>query len=349
MLRSKLVLCTILLLLFAASTLTAFAARGDVKVTLTPVKDSLTADDGLLVNVAITNPNKSAVKLLRWDTPIYGVEDDLFYLVVNGKPVEYIGRHYKRPAPTDKDYLVLRGGETIETTVDLAGYYDLSATGFYEISYYVEGSDIFENGMGMGGEETLASKGIQVWVTGRETKVNEIGIPDTLAGSTGFTSCSTSRQNDLNNARSNASGYAANSFSYLNAGLTGPRYTTWFGTYSSTNYSKVRSNFSNISSAMDNASVTFNCSCTSSAYAYVYSNQPYTIYLCNAFWNAPATGTDSKAGTLVHEMSHFTVVAGTADLAYGQTAAKRLARQAKKAINNADSHEYFAENTPAQN
>ena len=61
------------------------------------------------------------------------------------------------------------------------------------------------------------------------------------------------------------------------------------------------------------------------------------------------TGTDSKAGTLIHEMSHFTVVAGTDDWAYGQTAAKSLAfSDPAKALDNADSHEYFAENTPAQ-
>ena len=28
------------------------------------------------------------------------------------------------------------------------------------------------------------------------------------------------------------------------------------------------------------------------------------VYVCGAFWSAPATGTDSKAGTLVHEMCH---------------------------------------------
>jgi peptidyl-Lys metalloendopeptidase len=101
---------------------------------------------------------------------------------------------------------------------------------------------------------------------------------------------------------------------------------------------------------MNNASVRFNCTCTDSAYAYVYPTQPYTIYLCNAFWNAPSTGTDSKAGTLVHEMSHFNVVAGTNDYAYGQTAAKNLAIQnPTRAIANADSHEYFAENTPFKN
>ncbi|WP_308628312.1 M35 family metallo-endopeptidase [Massilia genomosp. 1] len=35
------------------------------------------------------------------------------------------------------------------------------------------------------------------------------------------------------------------------------------------------------------------------------------LYVCGAFWRAPVTGTDSQGGTLVHEMSHFTAVAGT--------------------------------------
>ena len=72
-------------------------------------------------------------------------------------------------------------------------------------------------------------------------------------------------------------------------------------------------------------------------------------YLCRAFWNAPLTGTDSKGGTIVHELSHFNVIAGTDDFAYGQTAAKQLAlTNPAQARMNADSHEYFAENTPAQ-
>ena len=101
---------------------------------------------------------------------------------------------------------------------------------------------------------------------------------------------------------------------------------------------------------MDTASVTFNCSCKKkTVYAYVYSNQPYTIYLCNVFWTAPMTGTDSKAGTLIHEMSHFTVVAGTDDWVYGQAGAQNLAStNPTNAVDNADNHEYFAENTPYQ-
>ena len=64
---------------------------------------------------------------------------------------------------------------------------------------------------------------------------------------------------------------------------------------------------------------------------------------------APANGTDSKAGTLVHETSHFTVVAGTDDHVYGQTGAHNLAvSNPTNAVDNVDNHEYFAENTPAR-
>lgn len=149
-----------------------------------------------------------------------------------------------------------------------------------------------------------------------------------------------------------ARNYSQNARNYLNAGSTGARYTTWFGAYNASRYSRVSSNFVNIDNALDqnNGQITINCGCTESAYAYVYANAPYEIYVCNAFWSASTTGTDSKAGTLVHEMSHFTVVAGTQDRVYGQSGARSLAiSNPAQAITNADSHEYFAENTPAQN
>lgn len=139
--------------------------------------------------------------------------------------------------------------------------------------------------------------------------------------------------------------------SYLAAGKTGSRYTWWFGTYSSSRYSTVRTHFNNIYSALSSQAYTFNCSCSDSGtYAYVYPTQPYKVYLCGAFWSAPNTGTDSRAGTLVHETSHFNVVAATGDYGYGQTNAHNLAvSNPAKAITNADNHEYFTENNPARN
>jgi peptidyl-Lys metalloendopeptidase len=109
----------------------------------------------------------------------------------------------------------------------------------------------------------------------------------------------------------------------------------------------VKSHFVAIEGAFATKAVNYDCGCKGNYYAYVYSNKPYQIHLCKVFWTAPATGTDSKAGTLVHEMSHFDVVAGTEDWAYGKTDARNLAiNNPTRAVDNADNHEYFGENTP---
>lgn len=106
--------------------------------------------------------------------------------------------------------------------------------------------------------------------------------------------------------------YANNAYSYLTGiSASTTRYKTWFGTYSSSNKATVQSHYSHIKDGQL-ASDTFDCTCTDSGtYAYVYPDTFGYIYLCGAFWVAPATGTDSKAGTLIHESSHFTTNGGT--------------------------------------
>jgi peptidyl-Lys metalloendopeptidase len=136
---------------------------------------------------------------------------------------------------------------------------------------------------------------------------------------------------------------------YMHKKSLGARYSGWFGTIDAARSTTVARHFMAIRDGFANKPVTVDCGCNEAYYAYVYPNQPYKIYVCRAFWNAPMTGTDSKGGTLVHEMSHFTVVAGTDDWAYGQGAAAALAVDyPERAIDNADSHEYFGENEPRQ-
>jgi peptidyl-Lys metalloendopeptidase len=137
---------------------------------------------------------------------------------------------------------------------------------------------------------------------------------------------------------------------YLRAGTLADRYTGWFGPLDEARAATVSRHFEAIRDAFATRPITVDCACTQPWYAYVYPNQPYTIHVCKAFWTAPVTGTDSRGGTLVHEMSHFTAVGGTDDWAYGQTAAGALAgSHPDRAIDNADSHEYFGENTPYRN
>jgi peptidyl-Lys metalloendopeptidase len=162
--------------------------------------------------------------------------------------------------------------------------------------------------------------------------------------------CSASQQSTIAEALAAATNMADGAQTYLNktppAGT--PRYTTWFGAYSASGWDTATTHFDAIFDAFTTKPVTVDCSCKKSYYAYVYANQPYKIYVCNAFWSAPMTGTDSKGGTLIHEMSHFDVVASTNDWVYGTAAAQNLAStDPAKALDNADNHEYFAENTPA--
>ena len=82
-------------------------------------------------------------------------------------------------------------------------------------------------------------------------------------------------------------------------------------------------------------------------FAFVHPTDPTKVFLDRQLVLAPALGTNSRAGTITHEMSHFYIVAGTADRAYGQVNCKALAqRSAVLALTNADNFEFWAENAP---
>lgn len=354
-------LCVVVVLAaFLAFASTAAAGVRGLTTTLEAQKGFIGASEDAVVKITYRNDSAEDLYLVRWQTALQGVEGNLFDVRLDGQPVAYTGRLYKRATPTAADYVRIPAGGAVSADVELSSVYDLSRTGEYSIRYQVS----LQNGLrgntakslaGLGG--SLQSNVVFVAAERNEratdaiekmVQIDEAARPD-KALTPSYVSCSSSRQSQLSTALNNAQGLAQRSRDYLNAVPTGSRstdtnYKTWFGTYSSSNWSKVTNDYVKIYSAMSTKTFTFHCDCTDSSYAYVFANQPYHVHLCGAFWSAPATGTDSKAGTLVHETSHFTVVAGTQDYAYGQSACRSLAiSNPTRAINNADSHEYFAE------
>ena len=347
------------LLLVCASAGTAFAAPGGVSVRLDASAKAADIGSGKLV-FTMANDASTTVHVLRWQTPFDGVTSDLFSVERDGVAVDYVGPLYKRTAPQAKDYIELQPGAARTVEVDLSALYDMKAGGQYTIRYARDAeSAVLEAGQaakaGVAAISAISSDAMTLWVDGAPDALDDSEAMKSGAGifaaTNSFVSCSNTRQTQLATARNSAVTYATNAKSYLDAGTQGSRYTWWFGAYTSSRYSTVRTHFTNLKSALSSQPYTFDCTCTDSGtYAYVYPTQPYRVYLCGAFWSAPNTGTDSRAGTLVHESSHFNVVAGTDDWAYGQTAAHNLANSnPKHAIDNADSHEYFSENTPARN
>ncbi len=343
----------------------AQAASNGITVSVEPTKRSLAKDDDVELNVTITNTSATPQYILKWHTPFGGIEDHIFEVTRDGVKLPYLGAHYKRAAPTARDYYVLKPGASHTTRVEISALYDMSVTGDYSVRYHAASVNLFTSKTDTQGKVAVASQVDEIasapatmFINGRQargsaasdelSKVQGGGMVGTQAVS--FASCTSSQQSTITSAIAAAKTMANNSTSYLNNGTRGTRYTKWFGAYTSSRYATARSHFANIKTALDTKPVVVDCSCKQSYYAYVYPTQPYKIYVCNAFWSAPMSGTDSKGGTLVHELSHFNVVAGTDDHAYGQSAAASLAKSnPTKALDNADSHEYFAENTPALN
>ena len=319
------------------------AEAGNISVSLSVPKAALSAREAVLVSVTLRNDGPRAARLLKWHTPAEDVEEALFDVTVDGEAVAFLGPHYKRPAPQEADYLTLAPGESLTRTVALSDFYDLSRTGSYRVSYAAQPH---------GAVAAFHSNAVEVWAEGRANVLREAaaapGGTTTLGAVTFSGRCDATQQSTLLQALNAASTMANGANTYLAGTPSGtPRYTTWFGAFSSSGWNTAKTHFVAIKDALDTKPITIDCGCKKTYYAYVYPAQPYKIYVCKAFWSAPLTGTDSKGGTLIHELSHFNAVAGTDDYVYGQSGAKSLAiSNPTQALGNADNHEYFAENTP---
>ncbi|QRV77968.1 peptidyl-Lys metalloendopeptidase [Ceratobasidium sp. AG-Ba] len=254
----------------------------------------------------------------------------------------------------DSTFTVLAPGQSVEIVHDLAGVYNFTSTG--EGAYNFEAGNLFNYIDASGALKTIeASTNTHKFKIAGKLAAGNSYTPNLSKRAVSFTGCSSTQQSQISAAATASNTYVSKVNSYL-AGISSgtTRYTTWFGAFTTSRYNTVVSHYKSIGT--DATATNYDCTaCKSepcidydSTFAYVNPPSPGKIYLCGAFWSAPNTGTDSRAGTIVHENSHFTVNGGTDDHVYGQSAAKSLAKSnPAQAVDNADNHEYFAENNPA--
>ncbi|KAK7456484.1 hypothetical protein VKT23_010734 [Stygiomarasmius scandens] len=166
-------------------------------------------------------------------------------------------------------------------------------------------------------------------------------------------SCSERQQTVLKGVIKAADKQADESFLYIKTHKSGTkRYTTWYGEYTTQRYERVLKNWNKIASKGFNdyhydCSDPPECDEGDGAIAFVDVDEFGTVYLCDAFWDAPLTGPETQVGSLIHETSHFEEIAGTEDHARGDAENKKLAAsKPDDAIDNADNYRSFAENHP---
>ncbi|KAG8688479.1 hypothetical protein FRC09_012886 [Ceratobasidium sp. 395] len=333
------------------------AASPALKLTVTG-PSSVTDVENLSVKATLTNTGSETLKLINdprtvlstWRTNAFSIQGEAGSPAFTGIKVKYSPELAAKRTDAAA-FTVLAPGQSFELTHELAGVYNFTTSGAG--NYKFTAANLFQHVDADGKLNSITA----------DTQSHTLAVSGKLASSKGrpvhrrglqrraitYNGCSSTQQSQISTAASSSNTYVANTISYLNTVSSGTaRWTTWFGTFSSSHLSTIKSHYANIGT--DATNTKYDCTCTETdTYAYTYPDQPGNVYLCGAFWSAPNTGTDSRAGTIVHEQSHFLNNAATQDYAYGQSAAKSLAKSnPNEAIENADSHEYFAENSPAQ-
>ena len=348
---------------------TSVLADADLAVRLSPG-----AAPGEIV-FELANEGDVAVSVLRTGTPLEPVlAEDAFDVRrgVKGWPVvelaPYVGRVYKRGAPGPEDFVELPPGRALSSTVALGDSYEVPVAGDYRVSF--EGAILVApDGPGHAPNEASGSPAARarrhVHASGELVDATPAdagpiaielrpGSADARARPPTFNGCGADRQGDIVEATSAAETIAADSLDALLSTpeaerAAAPRYARWFGAHSPARYATVANGFDAILDSLSGATLNYDCTCAeANTFAYVYPFQLHDVYLCPLFFEADLLGTDSRAGTIVHELSHFRALVGTDDHRYGTSAVAALATDDPDlAVDNADSYEYFAENTPA--
>ena len=322
-----------------------------------PTAELAVAESGsrVVLQATLVNGGAEPIQVLRRAIGADGVVGNAFTVTRRGQPVARTHAMVKYAAPQPADYLTVPAGGTWVYTVDLSSDFAFTATADYAIRLVAADPLLVLDTDGRVITTTLTTVTAVAVITGRPVE-KAPSAPPTARTTIGTLSlatvgCSMGEQTTVTTSVADAGTYAGAAAQYFGDRRAGARYVQWFGAYDATRWERAQDNFEAADVALDAGAITVVCHdalCNPNSYAFVYPTQPYTVHVCNAFWTAPATGTDSKAGTLIHEFMHFTTIAGTGDRAYGQTDAAALAvSNPEHALDNSDNYEYFVENTPA--
>jgi peptidyl-Lys metalloendopeptidase len=348
---------------------------GGLKVDLNIATPEVHAQGPLRVQFTLTNTSAGEIAVLKWHTPLEGIRSNMFQIERDGVPVRYLGVLVKRGAPSAEDVVTLPKGGSISATVDLFKAYAIFETGDYTVQfkdtlYIIQGGKASLSKPDHGLAPVAPPSG-RAHFRLLEPRTPPAKVASALSAprrqpeplqagprvSLSFDQCSPDQINALTDAHDRATQLAAyGSFELFLGALSGkpnPPYLTWFGAYDKTRYDQVSNNFNVIYGVLAHEQSLRiicadrnedNCYPLSNVAAFVYPAFAYDVYVCPLYWTLPPAGTDSQADTLVHEVSHFDVVAKTSDFAYGTGSCLWLAtNDPVKAIANADSYAYFSD------
>ncbi|MCA9092889.1 MAG: hypothetical protein KDA68_05350 [Planctomycetaceae bacterium] len=349
-----------------------------LKAKLVKPDKSYKAQHSVPLKFILTNTGSEDLTVLTRNTPLDGLITDCLEVTVDGKKVEYDGPLVKRAPPSSREYKVIKAGASLEVEFTVSDAYDTSKPGVYKVklktpildarpkqaklaaslrsagftrntqpiksrtSFTIEkgeGKRLTLGAAARSKEEQKKKKSAKVQPSGLRATAKKKPLKKTMLNPV-ISGGDAAKKAAAKKAHTDGYHLCLNALSALS---NNANYVEWFGVHTTTRFNKVRKNYSAVKTRMETVQFTYDLSltgCDSGVFAYTYKGTS-TIWFCDQFWRAPATGTDSKAGTVLHEHTHSD--ASTDDNVYGQAGCRSLARShPAKAVENADSHEYHA-------
>jgi hypothetical protein len=347
-----------------------------------PLKASISASasyrlgDPILITFEIENIGNETYQLLKWGTPLEKeVRDDFLILQRDGETIPYDGVLVKRGDPSQQSYVLIEPGEKLKETVDISITYPIHEPGDYTATLKTSLFDVFPiTGASKQAPrrkthfeplslnpstvqfEVVAVKAERIpkLTSGELAREAEKRTKRTRkAKGPSFNGGTSVQQTDTITAHNNAQRFAAlcaNQLNHTNPASANALYKTWFGAFEQSRYDNVTRHFTDIANMLQKEHVNYDFTgrspfgdrCFPGDCAFTYKGVS-TVWLCSSYVSAAQIGMDCKFGVLCHEWTH--AVSYTEDNAYGESDCQTLATDdPEKAANNADNHEYFAEN-----
>lgn len=100
-------------------------------IKLKPCKE---VGDPILVDFTITNTSNQDLMILKRNTPLGEITNDVFKITRGPYRIPYDGIMIKSGAPSENDYLKLRSGETVTSTTEITKHYGINEAGDYNIA-----------------------------------------------------------------------------------------------------------------------------------------------------------------------------------------------------------------------
>jgi peptidyl-Lys metalloendopeptidase len=345
-----------MLIVVPASVLAAPAGPSHVVASLAQEAAYFGAETSVEATFTVENTGSEPMYVLDRELPFAGFKADLFEVRRDGEPVDYTGQLHRFAPARPVDYRRLEPGEQISGKIDLEGVYDFSRPGTYTVRFRgratafrkdLEGGFVPLTRLRRGEALQFDVERDERWLEAKpaaqlESATGRSVIPITF-------SCSTTRVQQIFQAVPLADQMATKALTALST-FGGPPndYVKWFGAWNVNNQLGLFFDFANIQNTLDERQLWLYCDCTDAgSFAWTQKSTQGVIHLCPAFWNAPLTGFNSKADTLVHEVSHWPSWGGdTDDYAYGINSCLAIAAYTAWSLDNADSFAYFAADQP---